>query len=262
MYIDVILSVILAALLALVTLKKKAFTPAASSAACAILIIAGICGSYAAIVGVLAAYGIVFAVDLILGKRSEGITGEINQKTGTRDVVQVLANALAAVIALVLGKIFNSPLGLVVYYSALTECLADSLASDVGVLSKKDPVDICRMKRIKRGLSGGVSLLGTASAFMGCLAMSLLSLIFWGFDLKYFIAVLLIPMLGIVIDSVLGSTVQAKYTCTECGKFTEKTAHCGKPTRHTGGIGFINNDAVNIISNFLTAVIAAVFLIL
>ena len=262
MYVDVIVSVVLAALLVLVTLKKKAFTPAAAISAAVILIIAGICGSYAAIVGVLSAYGIIFVVDIVLGARTEKITGEINRKTGRRDIVQVMANALAAVIALVLGKIFNSPVGIVIYYSALTECLADSLASDVGVLSRKDPIDICRMKRIKRGLSGGVSLLGTVSALLGCVAMSLISMIFWGFDLKYFLAILAVPMIGILIDSVLGSLVQAKYQCTECGKFTEKAVHCGKPTRHSGGLRIINNDAVNIISNFSSAAIAALFLLL
>ena len=263
MHFDVlIVSVILAALLVFVTLKKKAFTPAAAITAAVILITAGICGEYAAIVGVLSAYGIVFAVDMILGKRTEKITGEINRKTGRRDIVQVLANALAAVIALVLGYIFHRPEGLVIYYSALTECLADSLASDVGVLSKKDPVDICRMKRIKRGLSGGVSLLGTVSALLGCLAMALISLIFFGFDLKYFIAVLVIPMIGILVDSLLGSLVQAKYQCVKCGKFTEKAAHCGDPTAHCGGLKFINNDTVNILSNFSAAILAALFLLL
>ena len=259
---DIIISIILAALLAFVTLKKKAFTPAAAITACIILITAGICGSYAAIVGVLTAYGIVFAVDIVLGARTEKITGEINRKTGRRDVVQVLANALAAVVALVIGKITESPIGLVVYYSALTECLADSLASDVGVLSKKDPVDICRMKRIKRGLSGGVSILGTVSALLGCVAMSLISLIFWKFDIKYFIAILVVPMIGILIDSILGSLVQARYQCTVCDKLTEKSAHCGAPTRFVGGLRFINNDAVNIISNFLSAAIAVLFLLI
>ena len=257
-----IVSIVLAALLVLVTLKKKAFTPAAAITAAVILIVAGICGEYAAIVGVLSAYGIVFAVDMILGKRTERITGEINKKTGRRDIVQVLANALAAVIALVLGYAFSRLEGLVIYYVALTECLADSLASDVGVLSKKDPVDICRMKRIKRGLSGGVSLLGTVSALIGCIAMTLISFIFLGFNLKYFLAILVVPMIGIVVDSLLGSLLQSKHQCVKCGKFTEKDMHCGEPTRHCGGVKFINNDMVNILSNFASAVIAALFLLL
>ena len=261
MYTDIIVSVILAALLIFVTLKKKAFTPAAAITAGTILIIAGICGSYAAIVIVLAAYGIVFAVDMVLGKRTEKITGEINRKTGTRDVVQVLANGLAATVALIIGKLMNSDVGIVVYAAALTECLADSLASDVGVLSKNDPIDICRMKRIKRGMSGGVSLLGTLSALCGSVIMTLIAFAFWGISAKYVIALTAIPMLGILIDSALGSLVQAKYVCTQCGKFTEKSLHCGKATRHAGGARFINNDTVNIISNFSTAAIAAIYLI-
>jgi uncharacterized membrane protein len=46
-----------------------------------------------------------------------------------------------------------------------TEALADSVASDVGVLSKKDPISLCRFRPVPRGLSGGVSLLGTAASF-------------------------------------------------------------------------------------------------
>ena len=258
---DIIISVILAALLIFVTLKKRAFTPAAAISAGVILVVAALCGSYAAITIVLAAYGIVFAVDIVLGKRTEKITGDINLKTGRRDVVQVMANALAAVIALIIGRLLGSPIGLVVYTSALTECLADSLASDVGVLSKKDPIDVCRMRRVKRGMSGGVSLLGTVSALAGCAVMTLIFIAFKGFDAKYVVAIFVIPMLGILMDSILGSLVQAKYTCTECGKNTEKKLHCGKSTVHSGGLRIINNDMVNILSNLLTAVLAAVYLI-
>lgn len=259
---DIIVSVVLAALVAFITIKKKAFTVPAALSACAVLVTAAVCGSWAGIVIVLAAYGIIFAVDMIVGERSEKVTGAINQRTGARGIVQVIANALAATVAAVAGFIFDKPELMIVYTAALTECLADSLASDVGVLSKKDPVDICRMKRIKRGLSGGVSLLGTASAFFGCLAMCLISYIFFGISVKVTVAVLVIPMVGILIDSILGSLVQAKYKCAVCGKATEKTAHCGQKTDRVGGLKIINNDAVNIISNFLTAILAAVYVLL
>jgi uncharacterized membrane protein len=118
------------------------------------------------------------------------------------------------------------------------------------------------MKRIKRGLSGGVSLLGTLSALAGCILMCLISYLFFGFSLKITISVLIIPMLGILIDSILGSLVQAKYKCTVCGKNTEKTIHCKQKTVHVGGLRLINNDAVNIISNFITAILATVYVLL
>ena len=261
-YIAIASSVILAALVAFVTIKKKAFTVPAALSACVMLVISAVCGAWAGVVIVLAAYLTIFAVDMVIGEKSEAVTGSINQRSGARGMVQVIANALAATIAAVCGFIFKKPELMIVYAAALTECLADSLASDVGVLSKKDPIDICRMKRIKRGLSGGVSLLGTISALAGCLLMCFVSFIFFGISAKVIIAVLVIPMLGIVIDSILGSLVQAKYKCAVCGKNTEKTVHCGQKTTPVGGIKLINNDAVNIISNFLTAILAAVYVLL
>ena len=258
---DIAVSIVLAAILVALTLKKKAFTLGAALTAAVILVTAAVCGSYGGIFIVLAAYGVIFAVDLVIGDRSERVTGQINQKSGARDVMQVLSNALAAVIALVIGKIIGNDAFIVVYAAALTECLADSLASDVGVLSKKDPVDICRFKRVRRGISGGVSLLGSLSAFAGCLFMALFTVIFFGFVPKYFLTVLLTPMVGMLADSVMGSLLQAKYTCTVCGKLTEKRVHCDTPCRLTGGVRFLNNDAVNIISNFITALLAAAVLI-
>ena len=259
---DAVIVLILALTLVVITVKKAAFTLPAAIVAAAILMIAKFSADDAGIYIVLAAYGAIFVVDVIVGKKSERITGEINKKSGARDVVQVLANALAAIIALVIGKLVECDAFTVVYSVALTECLADSLASDVGVLSKNDPIDLCRLKRIKRGLSGGVSPLGTLAAFSGCVFMSLCTIIFFGFVPKYFLSILLIPMLGITVDSVLGSLLQAKFTCSVCGKLTEKPVHCEKPCHHTGGVRLITNDAVNFISNIITAAFAVLVLII
>ncbi len=259
---DIILSLILALILIFLTLKKKAFTPAAAVCAGAILVVAAVCASYGGIFTVLFAYGVIFAVDLALGEHSSKITGQMNKKSGARDIVQVLANALAATAAIIIGKLTDEPLFFAVYTAALAECLADSLASDVGVLSKKDPIDILRFRRIKRGMSGGVSVLGTSAALAGSLSMALFSIIFTGFDLRYFLVILLTPMLGMLADSIMGSLVQAKFTCIKCGRITEKTVHCGEPTRLSGGLRLINNDTVNILSNFITATVAALILIL
>ena len=261
-YIAISSSVILAAAVAFITIKKKAFTVPAALSACAMLIIAAVCSGWSGVVIVLAAYFTIFAVDMIIGDRSEKVTKAINQRSGARGIVQVIATALAATVAAVFSFILKKPELMIVYAAALTECLADSLASDVGVLSKKDPVDICRMKRIKRGMSGGVSLLGTLSALAGCVLMLLISWIFFGMSVKLVIAIVVIPMVGIAVDSILGSLVQAKYKCSVCGKITEKTRHCGEKTLHVGGIKLINNDAVNIISNFATAILAAVYVLL
>lgn len=259
---DAVIVLILALTLVVITVKKAAFTLPAAIVAAAILMIAKFSADDAGIYIVLAAYGAIFVVDVIVGKKSEKITGEINKKSGARGVTQVLVNASAAILALIAKLVLGGEEWVVVYAVALTECLADSLASDVGVLSKNDPIDICRFRRIKRGLSGGVSPLGTLAALCGCVFMSAFTVIFLGFVPKYFLSVLLIPMLGVTVDSILGSLVQAKYTCAECGKLTEKPVHCEKPCIRTGGVKIINNDAVNLISNFVTALIAVLVLII
>lgn len=259
---EIITGAILSLALIFITVKKKAFTLAAALTAGAILMTAAITAGFAGIFIVIAAYGAIFIVDVIVGKKSERITGEINKKSGARGVTQVLVNASAAILALIAKLVLGGDEWVVVYAVALTECLADSLASDVGVLSKNNPIDICRFRRIKRGLSGGVSPLGTLAALSGCVFMSLFTMIFFGFVPKYFLAILLIPMLGVTVDSILGSLVQAKYTCAECGKLTEKPVHCDKPCIRTGGVKIINNDAVNLISNFVTALIAVLVLII
>ena len=248
--------------LIILTVKKRAFTLPAALVAGAILMTASLTAGYPGIFIVLAAYGTIFIVDVIIGKKSEKVTCDINKKSGARGVSQVLVNAAAAVLALILKIILGGDEWVVVYAVALTECLADSLASDVGVLSKKDPIDLCRFRRIKRGLSGGVSLLGTLAALSGCAFMSLFTTVFFGFVPKYFLSILLIPMLGMLIDSALGSLVQAKFTCDVCGKLTEKPTHCEKPSRLTGGIRFITNNTVNLISSLLSTVTAVLVLII
>ena len=92
--------------------------------------------------------------------------------------------------------------------------------------------------------------------------MALFSVIFIEFKVEYFLVILLTPMAGMLIDSALGSLLQAKYTCDKCGKLTEKRLHCDAPCRLTGGIRSLTNDAVNLISNFLTAIIAAAILLI
>lgn len=259
---ELITGAILSLILIFITVKKKAFTLAAALTAGVILMTSAFAAGLAGIFIVLAAYGAIFAVDLVIGKRSEKITASINKKSGARGMSQVLVNASAAIAALVLKMIFGGEEWIAVYAVALTECLADSLASDVGVLSKGDPIDLCRLHRIPRGLSGGVSLLGTLAALAGCVFMSLFTLIFFGFDPKYFFSILVLPMIGVMLDSVLGSLLQAKYVCRVCARPTEKPIHCEKPSLHAGGVTFITNNAVNLISNLVTAAVAVLVLII
>jgi len=54
-------------------------------------------------------------------------------------------------------------------------------------------------------------------------------------------------MVGSLVDSVLGATLQASYFCPQCDQQTEKTPRhsCGTETTYLRGISWLNNDWVN-----------------
>ncbi|MNC54087.1 hypothetical protein D3C75_1035500 [compost metagenome] len=51
------------------------------------------------------------------------------------------------------------------------------------------------------------------------------------------------------VDSLLGASVQALYRCPECGLEVEGDHHCSGRTTLIRGWGWMNNDAVNLISS-------------
>jgi uncharacterized membrane protein len=63
---------------------------------------------------------------------------------------------------------------------------------------------------------------------------------------------------GAAADSLLGATVQERRRCSGCGLDTEQHIHsCGAATRHAGGLAWLENDAVNLISSVVGAFVSA-----
>jgi len=116
-------------------------------------------------------------------------------------------------------------------------------------LSKRSPRDICTLKRIAPGMSGGVSLLGmtasvSAGVLFGAMVYFCIGITFWET-----VIIAALAMLGNIIDSLLGSLMQVKYQCSVCCAHTEKKLHCEALTKQVGGIRHIDNCAVNFLSN-------------
>lgn len=254
-YRDIIIGIITAVLLSAAALRKKALTLFATITAVCIVILISFCASYREVVFLAVSYLALVVIDALTEKKSQKIVADVHKKHGARTVVQLLANGGAATVAIILYRILKDGAFLYVYVICVIEACADSIASDIGVLSKRPPVSILTFKRVQTGLSGGVSPLGLSASFAGCVFMAMLSLICVGFSIKNFILTAVIPFFGMILDSVIGASLQVKYKCAKCGKYTERAEHCGEKTVYSEGIPFLDNSAVNLMTNIITGII-------
>jgi uncharacterized membrane protein len=62
---------------------------------------------------------------------------------------------------------------------------------------------------------------------------------------------------GALADSLLGALCQARRRCPRCGRDTERKVHsCGTTTELAGGISWLDNDGVNLLSGGVGALVA------
>ncbi len=64
---------------------------------------------------------------------------------------------------------------------------------------------------------------------------------------------------GAMLDSLLGATIQLRRWCDACNRATERRIHvCGGVTRVAGGVTWMDNDMVNLISTAAGGLLAVV----
>lgn len=175
----------------------------------------------------------------------------IFEKGSRRDYAQVFANGGMAGLLMILYLFLQEPLIYLLYLTALAAATADTWATELGTLARQQPRLITTLRPVPAGTSGGITFTGLFSAFSGALAIALSGMIFFpaGYGWPAVAAVTVCGLLGSLIDSGLGATLQAQYRCDTCRQITEKTAHCdSRPTRQISGLAWMNNDLVNFLS--------------
>ncbi|MGN1400727.1 MAG: DUF92 domain-containing protein [Bacillus sp. (in: firmicutes)] len=187
---------------------------------------------------------------------------EIVQKGSARDWVQVTANGSVACLASLLYYFTGDNVWQVAFFIAIAASNSDTWASEIGVISTREPYYIWTLQRVPRGTSGAVSILGTTAAFCGSAFIALSAALLYGIASPWHI--LLVSFAGFsgsVIDTVLGASLQARYRCSNCGLQTEKTMHCGERTVLFKGFDWMTNDTVNVLSIFLATVFGLMILL-
>lgn len=210
----------------------------------------------------------------LLFKRRKASGGMEIEKGSRRDAWQVTANGGIAGLMAVMSWMFPaSILPWLTGAAALAAANADTWATELGTLSKSDPVLITTGKRVPGGTSGAVSLAGIAATAAGS---ALIAAVFWalspnfgsnwyaGQHLWLTLAVCMGGVAGSLADSLLGATLQAVYFCPVCQKETEQHPlhHCGAQTSRIRGLGWLNNDWVNLFCTLSGALMALLILII
>jgi len=195
--------------------------------------------------------------------------GFAQEKGGARAWPNITANGgIAALFAFGEGLWPSGALALG-FIGAVSTATADTLATEIGLLSRVEPRLITSLRRkVPAGTSGGVSLMGELATLFGAIVigfaawlLNMANLRGYGLEATILVAVIS-GFVGCTFDSVLGASVQGMFRCKVCGSVTENKKHCHSSTVHLRGSRMIDNNMVNLIATAVGALAAVAAFIL
>jgi len=175
-------------------------------------------------------------------RRMELLTG----KGSRRGAVQVLANGGVATVAVALYALSGDSRWWVAFAGAYAAANADTWGSELGALSPHPPRHLLTGRILQAGDSGGVTALGFLASGMGSGLVALVAGALGALSVAQVTAVAVGGLVGSVVDSLLGASVQARYRCDVCGEVVEHARHCGSSAQLLGGWRWLSNDVVNL----------------
>lgn len=178
-------------------------------------------------------------------------------KPGARDAAQVLANGGVFGAVAVGSWVHLDAVWQALGAGALAASAADTWATEVGTLAKREARSILGFHPVPTGTSGGVTLAGTLAAAAGS---SFIAFVAWGigWPKAAILSAAAGGFLGSLLDSVIGASLQARRHCAACNAITEQRIHrCGAGTEVIGGVPWLDNDGVNALATLGGALLGA-----
>ncbi|MGC8662286.1 MAG: DUF92 domain-containing protein [Candidatus Micrarchaeia archaeon] len=153
-----------------------------------------------------------------INKRKKKRIGLYEKSRGWKNV---LANGIIPLFIAVVYFFYSNYAGNIIllgYIASIAAITADKFASEIGVLDGK-PIMLLTLKRVEKGISGGVTPLGLAASAFASFIISLGSFYISASMLVFFI-ILISGFLGNIVDSLLGYYEEKGYG----NKFTTNIA--------------------------------------
>jgi len=180
---------------------------------------------------------------------------DLDFRGSRRDARQVLANGAAAAAGAVLAR-SDPGLGFAALTAALAAAAGDTWATTVGKARGGTPRDILRGGTVPAGASGGVTWAGTLGGVAGSAVVAGVGWLVTG-AIRLAILAMVVGSAAVVLDSVLGASLQGKYRCHDCGAPAETDRHrCGGTAALVRGVRWLDNDGVNALATVAAAIAA------
>jgi uncharacterized protein (TIGR00297 family) len=205
--------------------------------------------------------GLFFITSSLWSKYKSSAKKDIEEKLAkgaTRDWRQVIANGGSAALISIIYYFQQDLIWLIGFIVCLASSNSDTWASEIGTLSKSKPIYIRTFKPIDKGTSGAVSSLGTTAAIFGSMLIAFAASWLFHLQIFHFFVIFLFGFLGNIIDTLFGAYYQQVYICNKCGITTEKKTHCQTAGKRIKGYYLVDNDMVNFLSGFITALLAMI----
>ncbi len=213
--IELTLVVMTLILFSLISLKKHSLTNKG-------IVFANIVGILIYRLGGISSFLVIVAFFVIAESCTRYARAKLKDAHEKRTTANIFGSSGGAMIALILGQH-------IAFYGAIATALADTVSSEIGMLSKSKPRLITNFKKVAIGTDGGVTLLGLVAGLIGALIISILY-----FYLEQNIVIIWIVtaagFIGSLIDSFLGAVFERE--------------------------GLLNNMEVNFVSSLSGAIIA------
>ncbi len=203
----------------------------------------------------IAVYASFFVLGSLLSRLPTQITPE--ERRG-RNMVQVMANGGIPLAFFCTYFVNGSEAALFAGVAGVACAMSDTASSELGSRFARRTRYLTSGEKVKPGLSGGVSLVGTLagvvfSFLIASIAFFLTDQIGWG----QLLIISAVGVFGNLIDSLVGALWQVKYKSSKGDDWSD--IEVGEGVHISKGISWLTNDYVNLIAVGISCVAAMVW---